>query len=237
MIKIIYRDDAIVIADKPAGLLVHRSPVDKHAHDFLLQRLREQCGQRLYPVHRLDRPTSGIILFACDADSARFLARQFENGDVQKTYLAVVRGWASSQQLDYPLRVLDDVSAKAQSASQSAHSHIRLLARYELPIAHSRHATSRYSLVALRPYTGRRHQLRRHMKHLFHPIIGDSSYGDLRQNRAFADFCGVHRLLLQAKRLRFTHPDGSVREYGAEADEELVKLSHILEKYRVFLPK
>ncbi|MDO4777374.1 MAG: pseudouridine synthase [Cardiobacteriaceae bacterium] len=231
-----YRDADIVIADKPAGLLVHRSPVDRHAHEFLLQRLRDDVGARLYPVHRLDRPTSGIMVFACHPEAARFLAAQFESGAVQKTYLALVRGWPQSQRIDYPLQTLDAVTAKKSGEHQEAQSRLRLIARYELPIAHARHPASRYALVALAPETGRRHQLRRHLKHVFHPIIGDTSYGDLKQNRAFAEWCGASRLWLHAASLSFVHPDGRRVRFRAPADETWQNVFHKIAKYSYFLP-
>lgn len=236
MIKIIYQDADVLVVDKPAGLLVHRSPVDSHAQAFLLQQLREQTGQWLYPVHRLDRPTSGIIVFACHPAAAHCLGAQFATEQVRKTYLALVRGWAISGLIDYPLRTLDGVTGKAQTAVQAAQSRVRLLMRYELPIAHSRHATSRVSLLALRPHTGRRHQLRRHLKHVFHPIVGDSTYGDLKQNRAFAAFTGVQRLLLHAQSLAFVHPDGTRRYYRSAGEVGFAVLLQKIDKYRVFLP-
>lgn len=232
---VIYRDHDILVACKPAGLLVHRSPVDRHAHDFFLQRLRDEVGAWLYPVHRLDRPTSGIMVFACHPGAARFLGMQFEAGQVQKTYLALVRGWPQSQHIDYPLQTLDALTAKKCGEHQEAHSRLRLLARHELPIANARHATSRYALVALRPETGRRHQLRRHMKHIFHPIIGDTSYGDLRQNRAFAAWCGVNRLWLHASGLAFVHPAGGFMRFRVPADETWQNVFHKMTKNRIYL--
>lgn len=235
-IAVIHEDDTMVVVSKPAGMLVHRSPVDRHAHEFLLQRLRDQLGRRVYPVHRLDRPTSGIMVLACDRQAAGMLGRQFETGQVRKTYLALVRGWPQSQYIDYPLHTLDAVTAKKSGAHQQAQSRLRILARHELPIANARHATSRYALVALRPETGRRHQLRRHMKHIFHPIIGDTSYGDLKQNRAFAAWCGVNRLWLHAASLALRHPDGSQCRYHAPADRQWQEILHNMDKYNHILP-
>ena len=235
-VAIIHQDEALIVVNKPAGLLVHRSPVDRHAHAFLLQTLRDQIGQRLYPVHRLDRPTSGIMVFACNAQAARQLATQFENQQVRKTYLALVRGWPASQGIDYPLQTLDALTAKKSGAAQAAHSRLRLLRRYELPLANSRYPSSRYSLVALRPESGRRHQLRRHLKHIFHPILGDTTYGDLKQNRAFAAYCGVNRLWLHAYALTLRHPDGQIRHYRAAPDGEWQSVFHVLSENSYFLP-
>lgn len=218
MHTILYRDDDLIAVHKPAGWLVHRSPVDRHAHEFLLQSLRDQIGQHLYPVHRLDRPTSGLMLFACHADAARALALQFETRRVQKTYLALTRGWTANQTIDYPLQTLDAVTGKKSGAAQAAQSRVRTLARYELPIANARHATTRISLVALRPESGRRHQLRRHLKHIFHPILGDTTYGDLKHNRAFAAYIGANRLWLHAYSLALRHPNGQWRRFCAPPD-------------------
>lgn len=233
---VLYRDADIVIAAKPAGLLVHRSPVDRHAHEFLLQRLRDEVGARLYPVHRLDRPTSGIMVFATHPDAARFLAAQFAQGTVGKTYLALVRGWPQSQIIDYPLQALDAVTARKNGAAQDALSRVRLLARYELPLANARHPTSRYALVALAPDSGRRHQLRRHLKHIFHPILGDSSYGDLHHNRAFAAWSGVQRLWLHAASLAFVHPGGQRMRFRAMPDGEWQNVLHKIRENSRFLP-
>ncbi|MDO5090910.1 MAG: pseudouridine synthase [Cardiobacteriaceae bacterium] len=235
-IAVIHEDDALAVVAKPPGLLVHRSPVDRRAHDFLLQRLRDQLGMRLYPVHRLDRPTSGIMLFAKTPAAARFLAAQFEGGTVRKTYLALARGWPQSQRIDYPLPTLDAVTAKKSGAAQAARSRVRLIARYELPLANVRHPTSRYALVALAPDSGRRHQLRRHLKHIFHPILGDSSYGDLRHNRAFAAWSGVQRLWLHAASLAFVHPDGQRVQHRAAPDKEWQDILYKMQENRYFLP-
>lgn len=219
MHTLLYRDDDLIAVHKPAGWLVHRSPVDRHAHEFLLQSLRDQLGQRLYPVHRLDRPTSGLILFACHSDAARALAQQFETQRVQKTYLALTRGWTANQTINYPLQTLDAVTGKKSGAAQAAQSRVRTLARYELPIANACHATTRISLVALRPESGRRHQLRRHLKHIFHPILGDTTYGDLKHNRALAAYLGANRLWLHAYALTFRHPQGPRLHLRAPLDD------------------
>lgn len=213
MIQIIYQNANLIAVNKPAGMLVHRSWLDKHETVFLMQTLRDQIGQHVYPVHRLDRPTSGVMLFALNADTARILSQQFEQKQVQKTYLAIVRGWTDvSGSIDYPLKEqLDDIAdefADPNKAAQSAQTDYRTLAQTELPfVSNPRFATSRYSLLALTPHTGRKHQIRRHLKHIFHPIIGDTTHGDLRQNKAVQQFCGNTRLLLHAQSLQFRLPE------------------------------
>ncbi len=209
--EILYRDDCLVAVHKPAGLLVHRSLIDKHATDFALQRVRDQLGRRVYPVHRLDRPTSGVLLFALDAGTARTLTAQFTAGQVVKTYRAIVRGYLEPEGvIDHALReeldVLADANADPNKAPQTAITQFRRLATVELPFPVSRYPTARYSLVELQPQTGRKHQLRRHLKHIFHPIIGDTTHGDGRHNQFFARHFANQRLLLAATRLQLRHP-------------------------------
>lgn len=209
MIPILYQDEHLVAVNKPAGMLVHRSWLDKHETVFVMTVLRDLLGQYVYPVHRLDRPTSGVLLFAKSSKAARQLSGQFERHTVQKTYLAVVRGHLlGSGRIDYPLRVrLDKIAdklANTDKAPESAITDFQSLASCEMPfVSTPRYTTSRYSLVQLSPITGRKHQLRRHMTHLFHPIVGDTTHGDTAQNKAVQAFTGVSRLLLHAHRLRF----------------------------------
>lgn len=207
MLDIIYRDAYAVAVNKPAGMLVHRSWLDTHETQFVMQTLRDQIGQHVYPVHRLDRPTSGVLLFALDPESARLLTQQFEHKTTQKTYWAVVRGHLPSDGIiDYALKYRPDKIAETltEATVQDAQTAYRCLARTELPFQSAlRYPTSRYSWAELTPHTGRKHQLRRHMKHIFHPIVGDTNYGDLRQNHAVAEHLGTQRLMLHARSLSF----------------------------------
>lgn len=206
----IYRDQWLLAVHKPAGLLVHRSPIDRHETEFALQYARSlNGGDHVYPVHRLDRPTSGVLLFARDPDTARALGQAMMAGEVSKTYLAVVRGWPpEAGTIDYPLREEPDDKRKKHDPQpvREAVTHYRRLATTEIPVAIERYPTSRYSLVELHPETGRKHQLRRHMKHISHPIIGDANHGRGRHNRYFAERFGEGRLLLAATHLSFCHP-------------------------------
>ncbi|MCW8904143.1 pseudouridine synthase, partial [Sedimenticola sp.] len=162
-LTILYRDEHYIAVDKPAGLLVHRTRISEDTR-FVLQTLRDQIGRRVYPVHRLDRPTSGVLVFGLDSDAARRLVQLFEQRQVRKRYLAVVRGYtAESDVIDYPLR------EEGHKAPQAAVTGYRRLATVELPIAVGRYASARYSLLEVRPETGRMHQIRKHMKHIFHP--------------------------------------------------------------------
>ena len=208
---ILYRDDHIVAIDKPAHLLVHRSNVDRHETRFAVQLLRDQIGRRVWPAHRLDRGTSGVLLFGLDTEAASALGRQFEAGTVEKRYLAVVRGHPpESGCIDHPLSRQRDTYEFAGNAcsdeAQPALTRFRRLATAELPFAVDRYPSSRYALLEVSPVTGRRHQIRRHLKHIAHPVIGDATYGKGRHNRFFAEHFGCHRLLLACTTLAFTHP-------------------------------
>lgn len=211
-LPIIFQDEHLVIIDKPAGLLVHRTALARGERWFAMQMLRDQIGQHVFPIHRLDRPTSGLLVFALNADIARLMGEQLASREVQKTYHAVVRGYLPAEgRVDYPLKEeLDAVAdrlAQQDKDAQEAITDYRTLKQIELPVAVSKkHATSRYSLVELTPKTGRKHQLRRHMAHLRHPIIGDTNHGDGRHNRFFREHFDCHRLLLAATGLRFQHP-------------------------------
>jgi tRNA pseudouridine65 synthase len=211
------QDEDVVVVHKPAGLLVHRSSIAREVQEFALQRVRDQLGAHVFPVHRLDRPTSGALLFARSAEMARDLSAQFAHGLVEKSYLAVVRGVPKEERqlVDYPLREeLDRVSdrrARVDKPAQAAQTEIEVCARCELKVAVDRYPTSRYALVRARPLTGRKHQVRRHLRHIGHPIIGDVNHGSGKHNRFFAEQFGVRRLFLACCELRFTHPRSGLR--------------------------
>ncbi|MDG2916517.1 tRNA pseudouridine(65) synthase TruC [Bisgaard Taxon 10/6] len=232
MLEILYRDQYIVAVNKPAGMLVHRSWLDSRETRFVMQTLRDQIGQHVFPVHRLDRPTSGVLLFALNSEIANLLCLQFEGKTVQKSYLAVVRGYLNgADRIDYPLKIqrdkIADKFSREEKEAQTAVTDYIGLNTVEMPWAAGKYQTSRYSLVRLIPHTGRKHQLRRHMKHIFHPILGDTQYGDLHQNRAFADKTQVSRLMLHAEKLAFHHPITQIRlEIQAGLDEQWQRLLH-----------
>lgn len=209
-LDILYQDEEIIAVYKPRGWFVHRSLLDPKVTEIILQHLRDQVGRYLYPVHRLDRPTSGVLLFAFTAESARFLSEQFMNDRVEKEYLAVVRGYLFDQGvIQHPLSVIRDKIAerdKGEKEAQEAITSYTALQQTELNLSTGKYPTSRYSLVALKPKTGRKHQLRRHMNHIAHPIIGDTTYGDLRHNRLFLEELGIQQLWLHALKLTIIHP-------------------------------
>ena len=182
MLDIVLREETFVVINKPAGMLVHRTSLDHRETVFAVQVLRDQIGMKVHPVHRLDKPTSGLLVFALNVETLKVLQGQFFEGEVEKTYWAVVRGYLDKKGIiDYPLkREIDSFSQSTGKGSQSAVTHYRSLAQTELPMPVGRYPTTRYSFVELKPETGRKHQLRRHMAHLRHPIVGDSRHGGRR---------------------------------------------------------
>lgn len=199
-LEIVYRDEYMVAINKPHGLLVHKSFIAADATEFAVQMLRDQIGQHVTPVHRLDRKTSGVLLFALNADVNRALNVQFDRGEPSKTYWALVRGFtADSETIDYPLM-------KENGQMQEAVTEYRTLQRVEIPVALGKHQTQRYSLVEVKPQTGRMHQIRKHFDHIRHPIIGDRPYGCNKQNKLFLERWEMKTMLLHAAGLTVQHP-------------------------------
>ncbi|MGM9511158.1 pseudouridine synthase [Larkinella sp. GY13] len=199
-LEILYQSPDLVAINKPHGLLVHRSMIASDASEFAVQLLRDQLGQRVYPVHRLDRKTGGVLLFALNEALNSAMQQQFAEGKVHKTYRAIVRGYTDDKlEIDYPLRRDDGIV-------QEAFTRLKTLQRTEVALPFGKHATSRYSLVELKPTTGRFHQLRKHLAHIFHPIIGDRPHGCNKQNKLFKEHFGMETMLLHALEIRFQHP-------------------------------
>lgn len=210
-LDVLYQDEHLVVVNKPSGLLVHRSEIDRRETQFLMQWVRDQIGQRVYPVHRLDKPTSGAIVLALDSDTARLLSEQFASHQVTKQYIAIVRGHVKEPQtIDHALKEeldkIADAKARKDKPAQDAITQMTPLAKAELPFAVGKYATARYSLVSMTPETGRKHQLRRHMAHIRHPILVDSNHGDNKHNRFFREQLQINRLMLHAQTLQFTQP-------------------------------
>ena len=208
MLDILYLDDYLAIVNKPAGWLVHRTPLDKGESRFVLQTLRDQIGQPVWPAHRLDKGTSGVLVFALSSAVASALGQAFESGEgLHKTYRAIVRGWPTDEQfIDHPLKRMPDDMRSQREEIQSAQTRLHTLRRGELPIPQGSFPSLRWAEVALQPLSGRRHQLRRHAKHIAHPIIGDATHGKGPLNRAVAAHLGTGRLWLHALSLRLWHP-------------------------------
>lgn len=209
-LEVLYLDDFLVAVNKPAGMIVHRTAIAPGETTFALQRVRDMLGHRVYPVHRLDRSTSGVLLFARDKETCQQVCADFTSQKVSKTYIAVVRGFTEHEgDIDHPIKPPCHRKQEKPAPPPSrlaAVTWYRTLAHVVLPYAVDKYPQTRYSLVELKPRTGRRHQLRLHMRHISHHIIGDKIYGKGIHNRFFAQHFGCQRLLLSAIELSLTHP-------------------------------
>ena len=200
MLEILYHDVHLIAINKPPGLLVHRSPIARDVSEFAVQTLRNQIGQKVFPTHRLDRKTSGVLLFALTPEINARVMKLFAEKLMEKSYVAIVRGYTEDHgRIDYPLK---HESGKLQEAI----SEYVTLGRSEINVSFGKHKTSRYSLVSISPKTGRKHQIRKHFAHIMHPIIGDRPHGCNKQNRLFKDRWGMTDMLLHAEALNFVHP-------------------------------
>lgn len=199
-LTILYHDKDLVAVAKPAGLLVHPSALDAHEERTAMKLLRDQLGAWVWPLHRLDKGTSGVLLFALHADAAREWGLAFEQGRVRKRYLALVRGWPAAACTIHQALARDPELPSAGQERLPALTRFERLACFEWPFSvDARHATSRYALVSAEPATGRRHQIRRHFKHIAHPLVGDTTHGKGAHNRAVAGWLGVQRLWLHCE--------------------------------------
>lgn len=214
-LEILYHDAQLVAINKPHGLLVHRTGMAAGVNEFALQLLRDQIGKHVYPCHRLDRKTGGVLLFALQEKTNSLMQQKFMAGAVRKTYRAVVRGYTHPEgTIDYPL-------SRPDGSSQEAVTTYVTLKQTELNIPFLEHATSRYSLVEIVPETGRMHQIRRHFAHIRHPIVGDRPHGCNKQNKLFKERWGMTTMLLHAASLEFDHPvTGSCITLEARPAEE-----------------
>ena len=206
-VPILYADPLLAVVDKPAGLAMHDSRLARGEPEFLVDRLRAQFDRPVYLAHRLDRATSGCVLVAFDREVAGLLGEQLMSRTVDKEYLAVCRGWPAEVEftVDHPLD-----GGPGKPLKKPATTSFERLATVELPMPTGQFDSARYALLRARPLTGRFRQIRRHLKHLSHHLIGDTSHGDGRHNRNFR-MLGIHRMLLHAERLRFTHPQTGER--------------------------
>lgn len=203
-LHILHHDDALVAVAKPSGMLVHRGWARDDVVAMTL--VRDRIGSWVYPVHRLDRGTSGVLVFALSSEIARLVQEQFQDGRVEKRYLVLVRGIPpESGVIDHP------VPRTKGGERVPAVTEYRRLSTFE-----------RYALVEARPRTGRLHQIRRHFKHISHHVIGDVNYGKGEHNRLFRARFGLHRLALHAAELVFDHPaTGEHLRLAAPVPEDL----------------
>lgn len=219
-LPVLYSDESLAVVSKPAGLMVHDSALARGETDFAADRLREQFGKPIFLVHRLDRATSGCLLLAFDRETASALGKTLMSHEVEKDYWAVCRGWPAEPvfTVDHPLD-----GGPGKPLKKAAITDFEVLATCELALPSSGFETSRYAWLRASPRTGRFRQIRRHLKHMFHHMIGDSSHGDGRHNRNFR-MLGIHRMLLHARRLAFVHPHSGERiEALAPVDAEFEK--------------
>ena len=223
LLKIIYEDDHLIAINKPHGLLVHRSKLANDVKIFALQLLRNQIGQKVYPAHRLDRKTSGVLLFTKSKEVNSSVQQLFQKRLVHKEYLAIVRGHLDDNGIiDYPL-VHNEKSKEAQTKYTT-------LNRFEIPIPFGKFDTSRYCLLRVVPSTGRHHQIRKHLAHIFHPIIGDRPHGCNKQNKLWKESFRMTNMLLHAKALQIEYPDKNGIKIEAEVSRVFKESLELLQK-------
>lgn len=224
MLEILYQDEYLVAINKPSGLLVHKSFYARDAKVYAVQELRNQIGgQHVYPIHRLDRKTSGVLIFALDKEVLKAMNEYFASREVEKKYLAILRGWAPKElTIDYDLTNDDGVK-------QNAITYFHLLQTAEIDLEYNNHPTSRYCLVEAIPETGRMHQLRKHFRHIFHPILGSRPHGCNKQNKLWLENFGLKGMMLHAHQLIFNHPITKERiVLNATINEEFARVGDIL---------
>lgn len=222
-LEILYRDEYMVVINKPNGLLVHRSSIANDADEFAVQLLRDQIGQFVYPVHRLDRKTSGVLVFALDKETTRLLQAEMQQKQTQKEYHAIVRGY-------FPEKVtVDHALTNDKGKVQEAITRFERLKTTEIEVPLGKYPTSRYSLIKAFPQTGRMHQIRKHCNHLRHPIVGDRPHGCNKQNRLFKERWNLTRMLLHAKKITIFHPF-SKKKLTIEASfpKEFLRMQEVL---------
>lgn len=206
-LPLLYEDTDYLAINKPVGVMVHKTPLERSPDTlFAVDLLYRQLGYKVYPLHRIDRPTSGVLLFAKNAAAASRLQPEFADTSIKKEYLAIVRGY-----MPQPHALIDQPLAKdLEFELQEALTEYWTLAQTEIPYPSSnRYASSRYSLVKIYPHTGRMHQIRRHFAHIRHYIIGDKTHGDNKQNKFFDRHFQMRFMLLHAWKLTFNHPESN----------------------------
>lgn len=223
-LEILYKDNFLVAINKPHGLLVHRSKIARDADVFALQLLRDQIGQHVYPCHRIDRKTAGVLLFALNEEVDKMMKSLFAENKISKIYRCILRGYTAAEEIiDYPLK-------RDDGKVQEAITKYRTIKHSEVPLQIGKFPTSRYSLVEAYPQTGRMHQLRKHFAHILHPIIGDRPHGCNKQNRFFKQEFSMDTMMLHAQSIQFIHPVTKKEVIiEAKASAEFVRVQQLLE--------
>ena len=223
MLEIIYQDAHLVAINKPHGMLVHRSAIAHEVTESSVQLLETQLNQKVWPAHRLDRKTAGVLLFSLDTATNSLMNQQFMHREIRKIYHAIVRGYTPNEAtINYPL-------VREDGKEQDAITHFKTLSQSEIDIPSGKFETSRYSFLEVIPETGRMHQIRKHLAHIFHPIIGDRPHGCNKQNKLFKERWGMTSMMLHASELSFMHPHS--REHiliQAEFSEEFMRMKEVL---------
>ncbi|MCW8355114.1 pseudouridine synthase [Marinomonas pontica] len=239
-LEIVFQDEDLVVVNKPSGLLVHRTHLAKDEEDAVVQRLRDQTGKWVFPVHRLDRGTSGVLVMAFSPEIARLLSEQFSENTTSKTYHCLVRGFCDDNGvIDYPLAKLNEQKGrsrfKLEGTEKDAETSFTCLMHYQLPIPVSRYDSMRLSWLEVTPKQGRKHQIRRHFKHHLNPLVGDSCYGCRHINKVVKEIWPEHfRLMLHASKLEFTHPVSQEKMImEAALDQQLKSVLEILSDHQV----
>jgi tRNA pseudouridine65 synthase len=220
-LEIIYETEDLIAINKPHGLLVHRSRMAADVQEFALQILRDQIGQPVWPAHRLDRKTSGVLLFTKRKAVNSVIQTIFQERQIKKVYKALVRGHMDEKgTIDYAL--------SHESAPKEAVTNYSLIENFEIELKTTKFPTSRYSLIKVEPETGRFHQIRKHMKHISHPILGDRPHGCNKQNRIWLAKFGLEKMLLHAESLEFEYPEGNKVKIEAGMSEEFKRVLDIM---------
>jgi tRNA pseudouridine65 synthase len=221
-LEVIFESDHLIAINKPHGLLVHRSNIARDAKEFALQLVRDYVGEKVYLCHRLDRKTSGVLLFAKNPIVNAEIQEQFANRSIKKKYMAIVRGFVDDD------GVIDYAIAEDDKPLQDAITEYTCLHRFEIDLPHGKFDTSRYSLVEVEPQTGRFHQIRKHFSHIFHPIVGDRPHGCNKQNRLWKEVFNMESMLLHAKELSFRNTNGEEIVLEANFSNEFQRVLDIL---------
>lgn len=199
--NIIYEDESLLVIDKPNKMLVYPSPMAKNCHWFATKELAKLGYENLHTIHRLDRPTSGVLLFAKNAEMAKEMSLLFRNKKIEKCYICLVRGYTEDEG-----RIEKELKKDGEGELQNASTYYKTMERNEVDRQISKYPKSRFSLLKVEPLTGRMHQIRRHLAHLRHPIIGDKRYGDRHYNKYMLEKLKMENLMLHASSLSFVHP-------------------------------